>query len=112
MTDWAVPATVSRVIDGDTVVVSADLGWHISLTSSVRLYGVDCPELNTDEGKVARDFVKDLLPDGTPITLVSHKLLGATDKYGRVLGSITLPNGRDLSTVLLETGNAVPYPDS
>lgn len=109
MTEWAVPAQVVRVIDGDSLIVTADLGWRVHITSAVRLHGVDCPELDTDEGKAARDFVKDALPVGAPITLISHKLLGQSDKYGRVLASVTLPSGRDLSTVLLEDGHATAY---
>lgn len=111
MTDWEVPATVERVIDGDTVVMATlDLGWHVQLGGEhVRLYGIDTPELNTDEGKAARDFVEALLPPGAEVTLVSHKLLGESDKYGRTLASITLPDGRDLSTLLIQEDYAVPY---
>lgn len=109
MTDWEVPAKVERVVDGDTILAECDLGWHVKLETYVRLYGVNAPELATDEGKAARDFVKEQLPVGTPVTVVSHKLLGATEKYGRALASVTLPSGRDLSTVLLETEHAVAY---
>lgn len=52
-----------------------------------------------------------------PATVVrvvdADKLLGETEKYGRVLGSVTVTsNGRDLSTMLLESGHAVPYEES
>lgn len=109
MTDWEVPAKVERVVDGDTILARCDLGWHVSLTTYVRIYGINAPEVDTDAGKAARDFVKEQLPVGTPITVVSHKLLGATEKYGRALASVTLPSGRDLATVMLETECAVPY---
>lgn len=105
MTTWTVPATVLEVHDGDTVRCLCDLGWHISLTTPVRVAGVDAPELSTDAGKAARDFVVGLLPAGTLVTLVSHSL----DKYGRVLGSVTLPDGRDLTAVLIEAGHGVAY---
>lgn len=105
MTTWTVPATVTAVHDGDTVTVEADLGWHIALTTPVRLAGVDAPELATDAGKAARDFVATLLPIGAKVTLVSHSL----DKYGRVLGTLALPDGRDLTTVLIDSGHGVAY---
>jgi endonuclease YncB( thermonuclease family) len=109
MPEWTVPATVERVIDADSIVVRADLGWRISFKTSVRLFGVDAPELNTPEGQAAAHFINALLRSGDEITLISHKLLGNTDKYGRVLASIVLPDGRDLSTLLLQHEHARPY---
>lgn len=47
-----------------------------------------------------------LLSPGTPVTLLSKQL----DKYGRVLGSITMPDGRDYAETLLAAGHAQPYP--
>lgn len=105
MTVWTVPATVVEVHDGDTARLVLDLGWHITLTENVRLLGVDAPELSTAAGKVVRDFVQGLLPAGAAVTFASHEL----DKYGRPLGRLTLPDGRDLSAVLIETGHGVPY---
>lgn len=109
MAEWQVPGTVVRVVDADTMIVLCDLGWRISLKTSVRLFGVNAPELNTAEGQAALHFVQAVLQPGDEINLVSHKLLGNTDKYGRVLASITLPDGRDLSTMLLQSDHAVPY---
>lgn len=109
MTDWQVPATLVSIHDGDTITVVLDLGWRISFTSSVRLYGCNAPELSTPEGVAARDYVRSLIAPGDQLTVVSHKMLGATEKYGRVLGSVTIPGGRDLSTLMIETGHAVPY---
>jgi endonuclease YncB( thermonuclease family) len=57
------------------------------------------------EGKVARDFVRELLPVGAAVTFVSRSL----DKYGRPLGSVMLGDGRDLATVLLQAGHGVTY---
>jgi len=109
MAEWAVPAVVERIIDADTIVVRADLGWRISLKTSVRLFGCNAPVVGSAEGQAALHFVTALLQPGDEVTLVSHKLLGSTDKYGRVLASITLPDGRDLSTLLLQGDYATPY---
>jgi micrococcal nuclease len=113
MTTWTVPATVLRVVDGDTLEVLLDLGWHITFKSKLRLAGVNAPEMKTSSGAAARDFtVQRLLPvdpaaDPRPITVVSHSL----DKYGRILGSVhwTDDDGtlHDLSTDLLAAGHAV-----
>ena len=105
MTTWTVPATVARVVDADTLALVLDLGWHIALTTNARVAGIDAPELSTAEGKAARDYVRELLPAGAPVTFVSRQL----DKYGRPLGSVALADGRDLATLLLQTGRAVTY---
>lgn len=114
MTVWTVPATVLRVVDGDTISVELDLGWHLSLTTKVRVAGVNAPEIGTSEGVLARDWVVSQLlrlPNGDiaeyrPITVVSHSL----DKYGRVLGEVlwSSPDGPvSLGPALLAAGHAV-----
>lgn len=105
MTIRAVPATVLRVTDADTLVALLDLGWHITLQAKVRVAGIDSPELTTPEGKAARDFSARLLPPGTHVTVISRSL----DKYGRVLGAIALPDGRDYGQTLIGAGHARPY---
>lgn len=106
MTWWAVPATVIRVIDGDTLKLELDLGWHMRLTANCRVAGVDAPELGTPEGTESRAFVMGLLPVGAAVTFVSHSL----DKYGRPLGSVVLANGEVLGELLIAMGYARSYP--
>lgn len=105
MTTWTVPATVNTVHDGDTFTAQCDLGWHIYLTTPVRVAGVDAPELPTPAGNAARDFVTQLLPPGANVLLMSRSL----DKYGRALATVTLPDGRDLTTVIIAAGHGVAY---
>ena len=106
MTEWRVPAVVSRVVDGDTVYVTLDLGWHISLYSSLRVAGIDCPELPTPEGIAAKARAQALLPTGTAVTVVSHKL----DKYGRVLADVLLADGTNFGQLMLREGHALVAP--
>lgn len=51
-----------RVIDGDTIVVDVDLGFWIRMRETVRLSGIDTPEIYgvnaTDEGQWVRLFVE------------------------------------------------------
>lgn len=105
MTVWTVPATVVSVVDGDTVHLILDLGWHISYgPARARISRINAPELSTPDGVVARDFAAGLLPAGLRVTFASHSL----DKYGRPLGAITLPDGRDFAQVMLDAGHATP----
>lgn len=105
MTVWTVPATVVRVVDGDTLLLDLSLGWRITLQARCRLAKVDAPELATEEGQAARDFTVGLCPPGTVVTFVSQQL----DAYGRPLGTVRLPDGSYLAERLLEAGHAVPY---
>jgi endonuclease YncB( thermonuclease family) len=107
---WSVPGTVQRVIDADTIVMRLDLGWRVSREAEpVRIFGVNAPELSTLEGKLARSFAESLLPIGLAVTVVSLKLLGSFDKYGRTLASLVLPDGSDYGQHLIDSGNAVAY---
>jgi micrococcal nuclease len=100
------PAKVVRVVDGDTVHLDIDLGFSTwVINRSTRIAGINAPEFVTAEGKTARDFSMTLLPVGAKVQLRSHSL----DKYGRVLGSITLPDGTDYGAAMLATGQAVPF---
>lgn len=103
MTTWSVPATVERIIDGDTIVLILDLGWHITLTVPCRVWGINCPEMNTTEGRAARARAVELLPLGSRVMFVSRKL----DKYGRPLGHVLLPDGTSFGDRLVAEGYAV-----
>lgn len=106
MTVWTVPASVTRVIDGDTIVASLDLGWGIwHKDARIRLARINCPEMDTPEGVAARDFtVMHLNLGGAVVTIVSRSL----DKYGRTLAEVKLSNGELLNDLLLDNGHAVP----
>lgn len=89
-----------RVVDGDTVDVLIDLGFHITVAKRVRLVGVDAPELfgakAVPEGKEAKVFVEEWFRGGAAFTMISFKY-DDKDKYGRALGLIF----RDIDTVSL-----------
>jgi endonuclease YncB( thermonuclease family) len=113
VTTWTVPAIITRVVDGDTLDAELDLGWHIAYHAKIRLAGVNCPEMSTPEGPVARAFtvnaLNQLMPLGDDgplaahVTVVSHSL----DKYGRVLATVLLGPNDSLNARLLDAGQAV-----
>jgi hypothetical protein len=78
---YTYPATVERVIDGDTLLVLIEAGFGIVVRSRLRLRGVDCPELGTPAGERAKSFVERLLPAGGAIAVKSHK--SRVDLHGR-----------------------------
>lgn len=81
-------ADLVRVIDGDTIDVTIDLGFSISMLARVRLKGVDTPEIFGPNagpaGKQAQAFVTVWCSACTGLLLQSLKW--EREKYGRVLG--------------------------
>jgi len=97
-----VPATVERVIDGDTIEVRARIWLGQTLEVRVRIDGVDAPELEArcDEERrmalAARDFLARRLT-GEEVTLTRV----VYDKYGgRVRANVANGNG-DVASALL-----------
>lgn len=102
-------ATVGRVIDGDTLRVQADLGCDITVAMTVRLAGVNAPELSTTAGKAAKAYVEQWVATNGP-TFRIRTAKDRKEKYGRYLADL-LPmlEGGSLCDALLASGNAVPY---
>jgi micrococcal nuclease len=99
-------AIVDRVVDGDTVDLSIDLGFDIWHRIRVRINGLDTPEKNFDYGKVVRQYVADTL-ESKQVEIASHK----QDKYGRYLVDLyvdTIP-GKTFNQHLLDEGMAHDY---
>ncbi len=133
MTDhhYTYRATCVRVVDGDTLELDVDLGFGVHKIDRFRLLGIDTPETHGrkkgspewEHGKQATRLVDDLMfyKDATgdiepdtgadvyetvphPLAIRTHK--DKQGKYGRYLCEVTLPDGRDLATVLREAGLA------
>jgi len=100
-------ARVERVVDGDTVLLSAGLG-------SSRIVGVDTPETVKPGAPVqcfgpqASAFTKRVLGDvGTVRYRVARE---PVDSYGRSLVYLWLPDGRFFNAMLVRRGYARPLP--
>jgi len=103
---------ITDIVDGDTVKANIDLGWDIwKKNQTIRLDEIDSPEIHSENlleakaGSAVKTYVEKLFPIGTKTILKSNSL----DKYGRVLGGILLPDGTDLSDVLLAKKVVKPY---
>jgi len=90
-------AWVHRVIDGDTLVAVVDVGLGLhTRPRSLRLRGIDCPELSTLAGRTARTFVQEALGQVDFIVITTHR----TDAYGRYLVDVRyLPGVADSEVV-------------
>lgn len=83
--------TLTRIIDGDTVVGDIDLGFGVFLNNvHVRLFGIDAPEVHThdltekEKGIASTKFLESLLADKEII----FKSNNFTGKYGRAIGEL------------------------
>ncbi len=101
---------LGRVIDGDTIVVSVDLGmktWRHD--EHIRLNGINAPEMNTVEGRASRAALIDMLASH-PLELQTHKA-DEEDKYGRYLGTLwtVLSSGtrENVNLAMIDAGHAV-----
>lgn len=102
---------VVKVYDGDTITIATKLPYEDSpyYRFSVRLKGIDCPELRTknkDEKEcaiLARDFLRHQIMDKM-ILLKNVEL----EKYGRILADVYL-NESNMSDLLCEHKLAVKY---
>ena len=91
-------ALVSRVIDGDTVVLQSG--------ERVRYLLVDTPEITLGKhdcfGAEARDFNRSLV-EGRVVRLTYAE--ACTDRYGRLLAYVSV-EGREVNTLLAQEGYA------
>lgn len=112
-------AALTRVVDGDTLILAISLGCHVSVARPVRLLGVDTPEvvgltkargLAATQATVAWCAAAALANPGTAWPLVVATTLDKDDKFGRLLGVLY---GRDdpvsLNDALVAAGHAIPY---
>ena len=87
---------INRVLDGDTIDVTIDLGFDLYKKESVRIAGVDTPEKRTRDleekalGIDATNWLKKKLEDtiagdGDELA-IRTELVGGMGKYGRLLG--------------------------
>lgn len=105
-------ATIVRVIDGDTLDVDIDLGFHVHIKERLRVARVDTPEIRGEErpeGLKSSAFVKANLPVGEVVRIRTQK----TGKFGRWLAEVWY-NDEDgvpinLSDELLKRDLAKPY---
>jgi len=90
--------TVDRVVDGDTVDLWVDLGFHIKVHERFRLYGINAPESRTKDlkeklkGIESTKFLVRLLDDMKG-DLVVTTLKDKQGKYGRWIGTLWMDMG-------------------
>lgn len=98
------------VVDGDTMNLYIDKGLDEYRKLTVRCYGINAPEMSTQEGKDAKAWAiawfQQHCPDGM---FVLKTIKDNRDKYGRYLGIILAADGAVYNDDIVAAGHAVPY---
>ena len=97
---------INRVVDGDTIDVTIDLGFDLYKKERVRVAGIDTPEKRTRDleekalGIDATNYLKNKLEDtiaGDDELTIRTELKGGMGKYGRLLGWLYI--GEDVVSI-------------
>ena len=97
---------INRVVDGDTIDVTIDLGFDLYKKERVRVAGIDTPEKRTRDleekalGIDATNYLKKKLEDtiaGDEELTIRTELKGGMGKYGRLLGWLYI--GEDVVSI-------------
>ena len=110
---------IDRVVDGDTIDVTIDLGFDLYKKERVRVAGVDTPEKRTrnleekELGIDATEWLKAKLEGavaGDDDLIIRTELDGGVGKYGRLLGWLYVGDGElSLNEQMITEGYAHPY---
>ena len=110
---------INRVLDGDTIDVTIDLGFDLFKKERVRVAGVDTPEKRTRDleekalGIDATNWLKEKLEGalaGDDDLVIRTELVGGVGKYGRLLGWLYLGDAAvSLNEEMIEEGYAWAY---
>ena len=110
---------IDRVVDGDTIDVTIDLGFDLFKKERVRVAGVDTPEKRTRDleekelGIEATNWLKEKLDGaiaGDDDLVIRTELVGGVGKYGRLLGWLYIGDAElSLNELMIEEGYAWAY---
>ena len=107
---------INKVVDGDTIDVTIDLGFDLYKKERVRIAGVDTPEKRTRDleekalGLDATEWMKKNLEgaiDGDDELTIRTELKGGVGKYGRLLGWLYVGDEEiSLNELMIQEGYA------
>ena len=110
---------INRVVDGDTLDVTIDLGFDLYKKERVRVAGVDTPEKRTRDleekalGYDATNWIKEKLEGaiaGDDDLVIRTELVGGVGKYGRLLGWLYIGDAElSLNEQMIVEGYAFSY---
>ena len=110
---------INKVVDGDTIDVTIDLGFDLYKKERVRVAGIDTPEKRTRNfeekalGIDATNWLKEKLDStiaGDDELTIRTELVGGVGKYGRLLGWLYVGDSElSLNEKMITEGYAWEY---
>lgn len=97
-------ANIDKVVDGDTVDISIDLGFGVWTKQRIRLAGIDAAEHNFPFGRAVAELVRETL-EGKTVRIQITK----PDKYGRYLGTVFLSSNVSINDQLIRNNLVKAY---
>ena len=105
--------SVDRIVDGDTIDISIDLGFDLTKKERVRLAGIDTPEKRTKDqkekemGYQATEFLEMHLMEAKKLTVKTEK----EGKFGRMLGWLykSETDTTSINQIMIDKGYAWAY---
>lgn len=117
-------SSLERVVDGDTIDVTLDLGFDVCTRQRVRLLGIDTPESRTSDpeekkfGLLSKEKLKEwcmkaVASDDDDIEIeLRCPEKDSRGKFGRILAEVWVREGGQWTNVnkwMCDEGYAVPY---
>ena len=104
-------ARLIRVIDGDTIEAMVDLGFDVWTKQTIRLHGIDTPEVRTRNlnekklGLAAKERLSEIFSICDGKFLLKSRGIG---RYGRCLGILYIKE-QNINELLISEGHAKEY---
>lgn len=110
-------AKVTDEHDGDTIGLDIDIGFKHSILAfnplsgkrqfSCRLWGINAPELSTQEGKDALAWLKTVLAVGTKVVVISKDWDAYQGRYDGVVWLGEDESAASINQQMVDSGHAV-----
>ena len=110
-TEWqgieSIPATVEKVVDGDTIKIT-----YQDQTYNIRMLSIDTPETHFQGksqgywGDQAANHLATLVPEGSEVEVVFDE--EKCDRFGRLLAYV-FKDGQNINLEMVQSGLAVNY---
>ncbi len=111
---WPFDVQEAIAIDGDTAIVTCNLGFGVSQTFALRLAGISAPELGQPGGTEAHEAFSRWLVERTPLIAIVHRRASGAwvRSFARWVGDLRSGDGSDppAAATMVAEGHAWSLP--
>ena len=111
---WSFDVQEAIALDGDTCIVTCDLGFGVSQKFALRLAGISAPELGQPGGTEAHEAFSRWLVERAPLVVVVHRRESGAwvRSFARWVGNLHTADGSDppAAAMMVSAGHAWSLP--